>query len=308
MDLDTRLLVDLLLDHKRADRALGQHFLHDESVLTAAITACTDAGAPLDESSHVLEVGPGAGSLTLALLGTGARITAMEVDAIAIEHLERTFAEPIDDDRLRLVQTDALHSIWPDVTHIVANIPYQISSPLLERIQRLPVQPRVVVLLLQEEFAHRLAMQAGATDRGPLGLSIWLQHDVTLVLRVPPHCFVPAPRVHSRLVSLKPASRAIAADERFDARLFRMLVAHAFERRRQKLRSRLRRPPKRLGRLAGWHKQRWQEAVASIDSDASAAASFGLPAGLLDDRPESLEPEDWVRLTIALAAQQTSAA
>jgi len=306
MDIDARLLVDLLLDRKQTERGLGQHYLHDEGILASTIDACTEAGTQLDANSHVLEIGPGAGSLTLFLLATGAHITAIEIDSIAIEHLNRVFPAQIANGQLEIIEADALRTEWPEVTHIVANIPYQISSPLLERIHKEPTKPSVIVILLQEEFARRLGMEGGPQDRGSLGLNTWLEHDVTSVTAVPPHCFQPAPRVHSRLVALTPVSRDRTGDELFDSRLFNMMVRQSFERRRQKLRTRLKKAPRRLNRLKGWHRQRWADALNALDSDTEYLISSGLPEGLLDLRPESLTPSEWVNLTRAIISHQSN--
>ena len=132
-DLDTRLLVDLLRDRIRPSKELGQHFLIDDSVISRSVSLASSK-ALLGEDSHVIEIGPGPGSLTLALLRTGASVTAFEIDEEAVSHLQRVFGDA--DGRLEVLCADALDIDWPvDATHVVANLPYQISSPVLERIQ-----------------------------------------------------------------------------------------------------------------------------------------------------------------------------
>ena len=86
-DVDARLLIDLLLDHRSAIHSLGQHFLHDESILNEAISLCSDADEPINEKSHVIEIGPGPGCLTLHLLRTESQISAIEIEEEAIKHL-----------------------------------------------------------------------------------------------------------------------------------------------------------------------------------------------------------------------------
>jgi len=286
-DVDARLLIDLLLDHRSAVRSLGQHFLHDESVLNEAITLCRDADEALDENSHVIEIGPGPGSLTLHLLRTGSKVTAIEIEEEAINHLNRNFKEEIFSDRLNLHHGDALKVEWPNSTHIVANIPYQISSPLIDRISRLPVneRPRCVVLLVQQEFAERLSMQGGPDSMGSLGLTTALDWDVTLGSVVHPHCFVPSPRVHSRLVRLTP--RIGGPDDDFNRKLHRIVVRHIFEQRRRKVRSRLKEVPKRIQRVQGWYRSRWKSAVHSLEEN---------PPLNLDARPDEISPEEWIDL------------
>ena len=281
-DLDVRLLVDLLRDRIRPDRALGQHFLLDEAVIARAVELA-GVGSPITAASHCLEIGPGPGSLTLELLRTGARVTALEVDAEAIAHLGRVFGTA--DGRLSVQQIDALQVDWPtDISHIVSNLPFQISSPVLDRIQKHHARNPLsgIVLLVQDEFAERMVMKGGNASRGPLGHSLWLQFDIELDLRVSPSSFSPAPRVTSRLVALKPATRENT--DQIDERLFRLVISSCFANRRRKLRTTLKRPPRRLNRINGWHKERWTRGVERLE-----------PA-LLDLRPENLTSEDWASL------------
>jgi len=196
-----------------------------------------------------------------------------------------------------LQQADALEAVWPaDVTHIVANLPYQISSPVLERIQRHHAEHpmAVVVLLLQEEFADRMAIGRDRAALSPLGLSLWLDFEVELDAKVPPHSFSPSPRVSSRLTSMRPVDR----EPGIDRRMFRTVIQHCFANRRRKLRTLLSKPPSRIGRIKGWHKQRWSEAVDTVIQ----ASPEGLPEGWLDLRPENLETSQWVSLVDAISS------
>ena len=258
-DLDIRLLVDLLRDRITPDKALGQHFLIDESVVERSIEL---ANSPrLLANSKAIEIGPGAGSLTLGLLRTGSTVSAYEVDEEAISHLARVFKGA--DGRLDIINQDALQADWPeDATHVVANIPYQISSPLLEKIQKHHSQHALtsVVLLVQDEFAERMMNNRNDTASGPLSLSLWLDFDVELDAKVPPHCFSPAPRVSSRLVTLQPSARELDVNRR----MFRTITSHCFANKRRKMRTLLSRTPRRLSRNKGWHKSRWRDSVNSV--------------------------------------------
>jgi len=281
-DLDVRLLVDLLRDRITPNRSLGQHFLLDEAVIERAVEIAS-GNKPINQQSHVLEIGPGPGSLTLELLRTGARVTAIELDEEAISHLNRVFDS--EEGRLQVIHGDALQIEWPqDITHIVSNLPYQISSPILEKIQRFHLNNQLqgIALLVQEEFAEKMAMSKGHASRGPLGHSLWLDFVVELDLKVPPHSFSPSPRVHSRLTNMIPIDRDSTAS--IDNRLYRMVISECFSNRRRKLRTTLKKPPNRLNRISGWHRARWLTAIASI------------PKETLDLRPENLSSEDWVKL------------
>ena len=281
-DLDVRLLVELLRDRITPDRSLGQHFLLDEAVIARAVEIASK-NHPIDEHSHVLEIGPGPGSLTLELLRTGAKVTAIELDQEATSHLARVFNGA--DGKLQVIHADALETDWPEeITHIVSNLPYQISSPVLERIQKYhsSCQLKGISLLVQEEFAERMAMNKGYATRGPLGHSLWLDFDVELDSKVAPHSFSPSPRVHSRLTNLIPVNREMT--QLIDNRLFKMVIKECFANRRRKLSTSLKKPPKRLNRISGWYRSRWETAFKSIPSET------------LDLRPENLTSEDWVSL------------
>ena len=153
MERDARLLVDLLRDRHPVVHELGQHYLVDTSVLNAAIELAGDISG-----QHILEIGCGPGSLTHHLIRAGARVSAIEIDEGSLEHMQRHFEEEIESEQLTLLAGDALTVKWPtNIDAIVANIPYQISSPLLERMQR-EVRTCPAVLLVQDEFAERMAM------------------------------------------------------------------------------------------------------------------------------------------------------
>ena len=295
-DLDIRLLVDLLRDRITPDKGLGQHFLIDESVVDRSIELANSSHSLSD--SRVIEIGPGAGSLTLGLLRAGAIVSAFEVDEEAISHLARVFNGA--NGRLEVINQDALQADWPEnATHIVANIPYQISSPLLDRIQKHHSKHPFtsVVLLVQDEFAERMMNNRNNTASGPLSLSLWLDFDVELDTKVPPHCFSPAPRVSSRLVRLNPAARELDIDRR----LFRTITSHCFANKRRKMRTLLSQTPRRLSRNKGWHKGRWKDVIDAIFESS--------PDGMSQDwqnlRPENLKTSDWVLLSKSISSFPT---
>ena len=314
-----RELVDLLLDRSRPDTQLGQHFLLDDAVLDRAVELAElhegDTAAP----ARVLEVGPGPGTLTQRLLDAGVFVHAIELDAEAAAHLCRVFTAEISEHQLEVVEGDALALAWPaGLTHVVCNPPYQISSPLIERIERYQRDEvrggrsglAAVVLLLQEEFAVKVGMTTGEPSRGPLGMSLAFSWKSELDLKVPPHSFSPHPAVDSRMVRLTPDDLATALGhdpehplgvslEPADSRFSRLLVRHCFEQRRKKLRNRLARPPRRLERIPGWHRTRWSEAVQALSKNDGLA---GLPSGFLDLRPESLTQQEWLTLSSWLSA------
>ena len=265
MGFGARVLIDRLRMRQDNVKSLGQHFLNNEDVLDETIRL-----ANVSKSDAIIEIGPGPGVLTERLLETGCDLTAIEIDSGACEFLRDNFPD------LNLVEGDALEVQWPSVNKVVANIPYQISSPLVEIITR-NQSITEVVMLVQEEFAERLVVE-WESDRGSLGMCTMLDWDCTFEMRVGPHCFTPSPQVHSRLVTMS----RIAPPE--NSKLTKQLIRQAFSERRKKLRNTLSKAPKRISRVKGWHSKLYREAFQSIDFE------------LIDERPEDLEIEDWLEL------------
>ena len=297
-DLDTRLLVDLLRDHRDPRKSLGQHYLVDDQVIDRTMEIPGEFSEQPSSDSHILEVGPGPGSLTLALLRSHAKVTAIEIDEESVAHLERVFGNR--EKPLHIKVGDAVRENWPaGITHVISNLPYQISSPIIERITSYNESDgiKLAIILVQEEFAHRMAMSTPPYDIGPLGLSLWLDFDVFLDRKVPPSSFSPAPRVNSRLVVMKPVNREEANG--IDKRLFRMITKHCFANRRRKLRTLLSKPPSRISRINGWHKDRWKKASSEILSTDSTI----LAGDWADMRPENLDPSDWLTIVSELSSK-----
>ena len=160
-------------------RRLGQHFLRPASV--TRLLAVVD---PRPDQSF-LEIGPGAGALTIPLCARAARVTAIEVDPALADALRKR-ALP----NLAVVQADALEvdlaALAPPGTRLVGNLPYFISSPLLRRFLDLRGRVTDAHVMLQEEVARRVASPPGSKEYGILSVLFALWADVTIVLRFPP--------------------------------------------------------------------------------------------------------------------------
>jgi 16S rRNA (adenine1518-N6/adenine1519-N6)-dimethyltransferase len=216
-----------------ARKRLGQHFLLDLN-LTRRIAR---AAQPLDQGS-VIEVGPGPGGLTRALLLEGAqRVIAIEIDSRAIAALKELQAAA--GDRLQLVEADALKidlaTLGPPPRRIVANLPYNVSTALLVGWLHQADQIADMVLMFQKEVVDRLAAQPRSKDYGRL--SVLAQHvcAVQRLFDVAPSAFVPPPKVVSSVVRLRPKS----AGRSSDLRPLERVTAAAFGQRRKMLRSSL---------------------------------------------------------------------
>jgi 16S rRNA (adenine1518-N6/adenine1519-N6)-dimethyltransferase len=217
-----------------AKKSLGQNFLLDLN-LTRRIAR---AAAPLDEA-NVVEIGPGPGGLTRALLFEGARhVTAIERDprcVAALRELEAAFPG-----RLAIVAGDALAldaaSLVPAPRKIVANLPYNIATPLLIRWLGEARAFASLTLMFQKEVAERLAAGPGDEAYGRLAVLTQWRCTVKLLFDVPPQAFVPAPKITSTVVQLVPREAPLAACEQ--AALERVTAA-AFGQRRKMLRQSL---------------------------------------------------------------------
>jgi 16S rRNA (adenine1518-N6/adenine1519-N6)-dimethyltransferase len=216
-----------------ARKRLGQHFLLDLN-LTRRIAR---AAAPLDQGL-VIEVGPGPGGLTRALLLEGAeQVVAIEIDSRAIAALKELQA--VAGGRLKLVEADALKielaALGPAPRRIVANLPYNVSTALLVGWLHQADQVADMVLMFQKEVADRLAAQPRSKDYGRL--SVLAQHVCTVqrLFDVAPSAFVPPPKVVSSVVRLRPKPEGRLAD----LRPLEKVTAAAFGQRRKMLRSSL---------------------------------------------------------------------
>ena len=253
-------------------KKLGQNFLHDPNTVRRIVAA-----AELSADDHVVEVGPGLGSLTLGLIDTAASVTALEIDPRLAGRLSttvETFA-PQYAERLSVINTDALKVARADFdvapTALVANLPYNVSVPvLLHLLAELPSIRRVLVMV-QKEVADRLAAQPGSKIYGVPSVKAAFYGDVSRAGTIGKHVFWPAPNIESGLVRIdvsETAPRSVR-DSIFP------LVDAAFAQRRKTLRS-------TLSGLYG---------SAAAAEDALRAA--GIDPGL---RGEKLTVADFIRL------------
>ncbi|HVC62632.1 MAG TPA: 16S rRNA (adenine(1518)-N(6)/adenine(1519)-N(6))-dimethyltransferase RsmA [Acetobacteraceae bacterium] len=217
-----------------ARRSLGQHFLLDANLTARIVRLAGELGG-----RHVIEVGPGPGGLTRALLESGAAsITAIELDPRGVAAIEELAAGA--QGRLRVIAADALTidlaALVPPPRQVVANLPYNIASPLLVRWLRQAGAFERLTLMFQQEVAERICAAPGGRDYGRLSvLAQWIG-EAALVQRIPPAAFVPPPKVWSAVVRLTP--HAAQPDAALFARMER-LTAAAFGQRRKMLRGAL---------------------------------------------------------------------
>jgi 16S rRNA (adenine1518-N6/adenine1519-N6)-dimethyltransferase len=212
-----------------AKKSFGQHFLLDLNI-TRKIARL--AGVLPGET--VIEVGPGPGGLTRALLEAGAHVVAVEKDARFVPLLQDLAAHAPG--RLEVIHADALTAALPAGAAIVANLPYNVATPLLVGWLTGPLKPRSMTLMFQKEVAERIAAAPGSKIYGRLSVLAQALCQSKVVMELPARAFTPPPKVASAVVQLTPREDR-PTDETVE-RLQR-LTAAAFGQRRKMLRSSL---------------------------------------------------------------------
>jgi len=259
----------------RPRRSLGQHFLSDDNLLRRIVDALEPTAGDV-----VLEIGPGQGTLTHELLRRGVQVIAIEKDPrlarqLRIEDLGLRSAYIVEGDALRL----DWHALDPQAAirnppwKIIGNIPYYITTPLIDKALTPPL-PERVVFLVQEEVADRIVAPPGSKTYGALSVGVQVVARAEKLFTIKPGSFRPPPKVHSALVRLRPLLEPLV-DQGEIPRL-RQFVAACFGLRRKQLRNVLRSVTGRSASLV-----------------AAELAALGLDP---QARPEALSPEDFVRL------------
>lgn len=249
-------------------RDLGQNFVADANTVRRIASL-----ARVGPDDHVVEIGAGLGSLTLALAETGAEITAVEVDRGIVAVLRDVVA---DLDHVAVVEADAMHLDWSALLAaaptwvLVANLPYNVATPLVcDLLDTVPAITRLLVMV-QREAAERLVAGPSGGAYGAVSVKVAFWADAQIVGDVPASVFVPRPNVESALVEIvrhePPAVDPVA--------LF-VLVRTAFGLRRKMLR----------------------RSLQGVVSPAQFAAARVEPTA----RPEELALDDWCRLLGAIA-------
>lgn len=254
----------------RAKRRLGQHFLTDPRLL-GRIADALGAGA----GDTVLEIGPGPGGLTAALAARAGRVVAIEKDVDLLPALRARVPTAT------IIEGDALELDWRALAGeqflVAGNIPYNITSPLIDKALD-PPRPERIVFLVQKEVADRVTAAASDPDYGALSVGVQSVARAERLFTVPAGAFQPRPQVDSAVLRLTPLAEPLV--EPGNQAQFRRLTVGLFGfRRKQMVRA--------LRELTGWPAER---ARAALDQ-------AGIP---LDVRPEVLPPDAFVRLQRAL--------
>jgi 16S rRNA (adenine1518-N6/adenine1519-N6)-dimethyltransferase len=248
----------------RAKRRLGQHFLADPRILARIADAL---GASPDDT--VLEIGPGPGGLTAALVARAGHVVAIEKDPDLVPALRTRFPS------IDVVEGDALeldwHTLVPPSFLVAGNIPYNITSPLLDK-ALLPPRPRRIVFLVQKEVAERVTAEPGTPEYGALSIGVQAVANAERLFGVPAGAFHPSPKVDSAVLRMIPREEPLIADAQRES--FRALTVGLFGfRRKQMLRA--------TRELTGWEPAR----VSRLLEKAEISPTV---------RPEVLSPSKFV--------------
>ncbi len=260
-------------------KSLGQNFLVDGNTLDNIVGA-----ARLTERSGVLEIGPGAGSLTQKLAQAAGKVVAVEIDQRMLPVLADTLA-PFDN--VAVVHGDILKidldELWR--THfancaevsVVANLPYYITTPIVLALLERRLQLRQMVIMMQKEVAERIVASPGSRDYGSLSIAVQYYCDAHELLRVPRTVFMPPPNVDSSVIGLVVRSEPpvqVTCETTFFA-----LVRASFTQRRKTI----------SNNLLQFYKNRWNRAQIDAFLEAVAIAPSA--------RAESLSMNDFARLS-----------
>ncbi len=255
----------------RPKKALGQNFLINESILPTIINA-----AEIKKGDIIIEIGPGLGILTKALLDAGAKVFAIEKDFDLIAKLTQTFG---DRKNLKIVHQDAL---FFDFSHfkrykVVSNLPFYIASPIIRKFLESQNQPELMVLMIQKEVAEKILAKPGNSERGILTLSVEFYGNAEIIAEVSKNSFRPQPKVDAAIIRIKPLTHPRGGIEQVEPKQFFRIVKAGFSAKRQQIHNSLTatlRLPK--DEIEKWLKK------SSIDPQL---------------RAEDLSLEDWLRLS-----------
>ena len=185
-------------------KSLGQNFLIDQNILNKIVS-----GSGINENTNVLEVGPGAGTLTRELCLKAKKVTAVEIDKALIPILNDVMS---DFDNFNLINSDILElninelikdEFGNESFTVVANLPYYITTPIIMNFLESELPVNSMTLMIQKEVAARILAEPGTKDYGALSVAVQFYAKPGVICSASPHCFTPQPKVTSTVVNLK---------------------------------------------------------------------------------------------------------
>ncbi len=218
----------------KAKKSLSQNFLIDGNIIRKIANL-----VPALPDDIIIEIGPGPGALSEALIEKGCYFYGIEKDTLFHNHLNEHFKESgkctfYNDDVLEFSFEEIFAKHPGKKIHIAGNLPYSITSPILRKLSLYHAKIASITIMVQDEVGKRMTAQAKTKDYGRLSLGVQFYFEATYAFRVSPRCFLPAPKINSAVISLKPKEIADV-----DLEAFFKLLKLAFHVRRKSLRSSL---------------------------------------------------------------------
>ncbi|OJI08019.1 MAG: ribosomal RNA small subunit methyltransferase A [Candidatus Vogelbacteria bacterium CG22_combo_CG10-13_8_21_14_all_37_9] len=216
----------------KAKKSLGQNWLISESAITKIV-----ASGQVKAGDLILEIGPGQGILTKALLATGARVLAIEKDADLIPNLAENFSAEIASGKLTLINKDVLTYKFKNLQayKLIANIPYYLTGKIIRHFLEIKSQPQLMVLMLQKEVAERIAR---TKKESLLSLSVKAYGEAHYIKTIPAGSFRPIPKVDSAILLIDKISRHNFINQKMEAKFFGLL-RQGFNQKRKLLKNNL---------------------------------------------------------------------
>lgn len=254
----------------RAKKHFGQNFLNSPSIISTIVEV-----AKIHPQDTVLEIGPGKGSLTHALIQSAAHVVAIEKDSDLIPHLSTEFKEALESQKLELIEGDATEILetytFPQPFKVVANIPYNITGQLLRQLLTLEHQPTSITLVIQKEVAERIVCRDG--KESVLSLSVKIFGSPKYIQKIPARYFTPKPEVDSAIIHIENISRKHIPSKTWEEIYFSVIKSGFAHKRKLLVRN--------------------LESVASRDILETSFKQSNIP---LTTRAETVSFEKWISL------------
>lgn len=268
--------------HKQfAKKSFGQNFLVDENYIKKII----DEVCPQKDET-IVEIGSGRGALTEKLIESGAKVVAIELERDMIAVLKEKFG---DQENLTLIESNALKIDFAELLNhkpvkLVANLPYYISTAILQRLIEQRESFLMMILMFQREVVERMTAEIGNSERGFLSVLVQTYLETTMLFEVPPTAFRPAPKVWSAISELIPKKDVFIENES----LYRKLISATFLQKRKTIQNNLKNAPSDL-------RQKFADINESLEKSGVAA----------NRRAETLTIEEWKSLYEFLIPNKT---
>ena len=267
--MDTKILSE---NNFRFNKQFGQNFIFDKNLLTAIVK-----DSNISKQDDVLEIGPGAGTLTKIIAEYSRKVVSYEIDKNLVQILEQNLQGV---ENSKVIFSDALKTDIKDIESnfdgeykIVANLPYYITTPLIFKFIEQTKKVQSITIMVQKEVADRLIAKKGSKDYGTISIILDFYGKVKVLRNVPRRMFIPPPNVDSAMVQIEIIKNKYDADEE----LFKKIVHSAFAMRRKTLQN-------NLSQGFGISKSQVEEILNKADFVATI-------------RGEQLSTEDYVKLT-----------